>query len=247
MLDLFERPQTRRDFFRTAAVLGGGLFLGGCEPELSCERDQWYARKRKDLIETLVDVEPGESTIKRVILNSADKLARAIQPDYMPFPDISRTPEPAKKREEKITMGVLDIYTVDAGGIGVFDTFMTDFLTASCMANLSLGENFCLIERYRIATLLKEYDTRRSIEDFDPQDAIKRGFIKGVNAVLTGRIYPSNSVRDKEGNIRYHGSVQVITRLIDVTRGDIIANAVESLPRNEVLNDWLTRQVAQRY
>jgi hypothetical protein len=237
---------TRRRFLLTTGATATSLFVLGCMPEFRCERDKWYWQKRKDLIERIAGNESIERQMNKVILGSVDKLARALQPDYLPFPDVEKTTGEIKRREDKKTLGVIDIYSKDSTGVRMFDDYLTDFLIAACMSNVRIGENFRIVERYKLSTLLREYDTRKSLADFDPRDAIKRGYFKGVDAVITGNIYTSNPVTDADGDPVYGGGAHFLIRMIDVTEADIVANAAESLPRGPFINDWIKRKTVRR-
>ena len=240
-------PRNRREFLRDSAglVLAVSLpWIGGCEAEMTCARDLWYRQKERDFIERFAGAESAEKLVSGVILNIAKKLSRALQPDYLKFPNIENEPGEPKKREGKKTLGVLDIYSKESSTIRVFGDYLTDSLIAACMANVKIGENFRIAERYKLQTLLKEFDMRKGMEDFDPRDAIKRGFFKGVETVLTGNIYATTPTHDKDGTLSYQGSAQFLVRLIDVTDADIVATAAESFPRNQLVNEWLEKQVA---
>lgn len=237
----------RRRFLRESAGLVAAVslpWLGGCEAKMTCARDAWYKQKETDFIERFAGAESAEKLVSQVVLSVAKKLSRALQPDYLKFPNIESEPGEPKKREEKKMLGVLDIYSKESASIRIFGDYLTDALVAACMADVRIGENFRVAERYKLQTLLKEFDMRKGIQDFDPRDAIKRGFFKGVGTVLTGNIYTTSATQDKDGNTSYRGGAQFLVRLIDVTDADIVANAVESFPRNPLVNEWLEKQVA---
>ena len=128
------------------------------------------------------------------------------------------------------------------------DDYITDFLIASIMSNIRLGENFGVAERYKLKTLLQEYELRRSGLEFDPRDAIKQGVFKGVDAVLTGNIYVSSPTYSQDGNARveHRGSAQFLIRLIDVAKTDIIANAAESIPYSPLVAQWIEKKSVRR-
>ncbi|MCP4592433.1 MAG: hypothetical protein GY842_17000 [bacterium] len=220
----------------------------GCEaPRKLCTRDAWYQQKRTDLTQRAAGTNPVEQQMNKVIINAADKLCRAIQPDYLPFPDVHRTPEDIKRREEKKTLGILEIYSRDIQGVRILDDYVTDFLVLACMSNVRMGENFRIAERYKLQTILDEYDLRRSAENFDPRDAIKRGAFKGVDAIITGNVYVSQHARVVGSNAPIPGgSAQFLIRLIDVRDADVIGGTAESIPRSGLVDDWIDRTSKKR-
>jgi len=198
----------------------------GCGP--SCPRDQWYFQKERDLLSSYAGQSGEEALMKRTIFEAARKLARAIPPTYYPFPDVAKFCTDVRRPEEKKKMGVVDIYKVDTGQMTTIDSYITDFLIGSCMANVQIGENFRFVERYKLGTLIEEYNLRRA-EEFDAADAISKGAFKGLDSVLTGNVYIMRSASTNQAQFI---KANFMLRLVDVKTADIVANVAEGFPMN---------------
>lgn len=224
-----------------------------CESVPVSRLGKFYNTKREDLIKREYNNDEAERIMNLALLSCADKLSRAIQPDYFKFPEVDVSSDKIMTRESKKKLGVIDLYSVDRGSgeIKVIDSYVTDFLIASLMSNIQLGENFRVLERYKLNALLREYDTRRGIREFDPREAIKEGKFKGVDAVLTGSIYFSRPKYDTDYNgnkiVLNKGGVQVIIRLIDVIESDVVGNAAESFGDKSInlVIDWVDRKSSE--
>jgi len=241
---------TRREFLENIVKFGAVTAISGCSQPILSKRDAWYQQKRNDLMRSTGSNDPAETLMKKVICASADKLNRSIYPENLVDPDVAQdTTAGLKKSEEKSRLGVLDIYLKDADGIAILADYITDVLITASMSNIRLGENFRFVTRYKLQTLVNELDVRKS-SDFDPRDAIKKGFFQGVDYILTGNIYSSQKAfeTDPNGNRRttYKGGAQITLQLIGVNKAEIVGTAVESIERNPLVNDWIERKSVRR-
>jgi hypothetical protein len=237
--------------YAVLGVLLGFLMQGACAPKApSTHRGKWYYEKRQDLIKRTCK-DKSEAKVNKAILMAADKLARAVQRDYYQI-DVSEAGDVVRSRESKKKVGVIDIYRIDqeSGQIRLFDSYVTDFLIAACMSNEQLGENFSFVERYKLQSLLREYDLRAGVPHFDPLEAIKQGKFKGVDAILTGNIYVSKPEYRLDPGSKpkriYKGGVKLILRLIDIKDAEILGNAAESIDYTPLLSNWLDTR-SQRF
>ncbi len=238
---------TRRGAFSTIAALP--LIISGCLEAPTDSRGKLYFDRRQDILSTITRLERGQQAVNNAILNSCDSLARSMQPDYLKFRASPETVEPLKDRKEKKTLGVLDIYSVDSEGVKMLESYLTDFMINCLFSNMRLGENFRIAERYKLSTLLGEYDIRKTSE-FDPRDAIKRGLFKGCDAILTGNLYPSRQSykTDSEGRkvVSYNGGIEFLLRMLDVTDADVIGTATEHISWSSAVEQWIDRSVRRR-
>jgi hypothetical protein len=258
-----EPVQSRRGFLQSC--LRGGLYTagaaiglaaltsGGCgeTPEIvpTDPRGRLYYDRRNDILDTMKKMDPGASAINQTILRAADKFARSLQPDYLRFQVAPGKVEPLKTRQEKKTLGVIEIFCVDSQGVKMLESYLTDFMISCIMANPILGENFKVAERYRLNNILDESDLRK-LPDFDPREAIKRNLFKGIDCILTGNLYPSKREFEPDGKggqvVSYRGGIEFLMRGIDVTEADIVGSGPEHIDWSPAVREWVDREIRRR-
>ena len=218
------------------------LFLASCNSPPTTARARWYWDKRQDLTSREYSTDKGEITFDRMIISASERLSRAMQPDYLPIDVSTLLPDKITTTEEKKKVGVIEIYQVDSrGNVVMFESYLTDFMIAAVMSEERLGENFAVMERYKLRTLLREIDANGT-SDFDPREAIRSGRFKGVNAILTGNVYSSDP---DPSNPKSRPSLKVILRIIDAESAAILGNATESIDVNPTIEDWLRKRGGQ--
>lgn len=226
-------------------------FVAGCQQEIAPtdERGFLYWQRTSDLKNTLKKLEKSDRIMDNAIISASQKLSRSFQPDYLPFPDVTKTIEPIKKTEEKKKIGVLEIYCIDSTGVSFIESYMTDFMVNCMLSDTRLGENFAVAERYKLTTVLNELDITLT-SDFDPSSAIRRGYFKGVDAIVTGSIYPSSSSYEvnSEGKkvVSYKGGLRLLMRVIDVKNALVMGSSMEYIPWSPAVEEWVNKQVRRR-
>ncbi len=226
-------------------------FVAGCQQELAPadERGFLYWQRTQDLKDTITKLEKSDRVMDNAIISASKKLSRSFQPDYLPFPNIEKTIEPIKKTDEKKKIGVLEIYCVDSSGVSFIESYMTDFMINCMLSDIRLGENFAVAERYKLRTMLNEMDINLT-SDFDPSSAIRRGYFKGVDAIVTGSIYPSSRAYeiDSEGRrvVSYKGGLRFLMRVVDVKNALVMGSSMEYIPWSLAVEEWVNKQVRKR-